>query len=918
MPHNMPLNSSNKTISTGLKTLNAAVIAALIVVSNANAAGLGKLTVLSSLGQPLRAELELTSVSKDEEGSLAVKLASVNSYKQANIDFNPALLSLQFSIEQRGTRKFVQVNSTQPINEPFIDMLLELNSSSSRLVREYAVLLDPPVTQRAPQLAQVTGQTSSRNSTITSASTVKADRLAQSSMAEKISPTPRSTAKVESKATSTGIKSEQSDSDYHVKAGDNLSSIAGQNLPAGVSLDQMLVALYRSNESAFLGKNMNRLRAGQILSIPDADAAHNISKSEARNVVLAQAKDFKNYRNTLASQVESAMPSGGAGSKQSGGGKITAKVEEQSTPASVLKDKLKVSRATGASAVANATIEDKIARDKAAAEAAARIKDLEKNVDDLQKLLKLQSKHMEELQNQANNAKLATPAPDATVKKLTPVESPAPIPPAAVVKPTPPAPPLPPVPPPAPAPLASSPTPSAAPPAPPVPSPMPPAIATASSPPVVAAVKPLQAPAPKPKIAPPPPPPEPSLLESVMGNPLLLPAGGVLLLVLVAVFGYRAWRNKRQQAEFLNSSSGASIMNSGLKNNSLFGSTGTGGQSVDTKNSIFNSNFVPSVSHLDTNVDPVAEADVYIAYGRDAQAEEILKEALRSQPTRNAIRVKLLEIYANRKDTRSFEILASELYSLTRGEGEEWQQVVTLGNSIDSTNPLYSSGKLQEQVIAKANAITAPTQPMSQLDFDALSASTEPRSVVAPMVEQKVPAQLLEQPLVDHQMKVAQTQSMDMDFDLGELGKKEPESTTLPTPSDAQSMFDVLDFELGKGESIDAALPNKTESHLGQHASTNAKPVTPTLAASPGDLPMEFNLADMNFDLDDIPAAVSVSHAPTTAAVSVNPEMATKLDLAVAYQEIGDKEGARELLEEVLKGGSAEQIGVAKTLLAKL
>ncbi len=137
----------------------------------------------------------------------------------------------------------------------------------------------------------------------------------------------------------------------------------------------------------------------------------------------------------------------------------------------------------------------------------------------------------------------------------------------------------------------------------------------------------------------------------MFGNPLVIGGAAALLVGLGGAFGiYRSYR-KRKEKSF-----GDSIITD-LKPegaNSLFGSTG--GQSVDTNNSVFNSNFAPSASQLDTNeVDPVAEADVYIAYGRDAQAEEILKEALRTQPDRNAVRVKLLEIYANRKDVRSFE-----------------------------------------------------------------------------------------------------------------------------------------------------------------------------------------------------------------------------------------------------------------------
>ncbi len=181
------------------------------------------------------------------------------------------------------------------------------------------------------------------------------------------------------------------------------------------------------------------------------------------------------------------------------------------------------------------------------------------------------------------------------------------------------------------------------------------------------------------------------MLDSLLGNPLIA-GGAAALLVGLGAFGI--YSRKRKQKSF-----GDSIINdSSLKANSLFGSTG--GQSVDTNNSVFNSNFAPSASQLDSNeVDPVAEADVYIAYGRDAQAEEILKEALRTQPDRHAVRVKLLEIYANRKDLRSFEVLASELYALTKGEGKDWQQAAALGQALDPKNPLYASGKLDPNTV---------------------------------------------------------------------------------------------------------------------------------------------------------------------------------------------------------------------------
>ncbi len=950
MPQNMHMNSSNTLISTGLKTLTAAVVSALILISSAEAAGLGKLTVLSSLGQPLRAEIELTAVSPDEADGLTAKLASPETYQQANIDFNPALLSLQFAIDQRNGRKFVHVTSSQAINEPFVDLLMELGGAKSRLVREYTVLLDPagqrqnqPVQLAAPAVARPPSNGSVPASANRSVATSNPQASFQPGPASTITDATRAAAAKAVRSAAVGStvpaatanpvvadQAPRGSGDYRVKKGDTLLAIANDNLPSGISLDQMLVALYRNNEAAFVGKNMNRLRSGQILSIPGADVARGVSQSEARSVVLAQSKDFKTYRNALAGQVEAAAANQAVESKQSGGGKIAAKVEDQATPASESKDKLKLSRgavaavgtAAGAAvgskeAAATAATEEKIAREKAEVEAQARVKELEKNVSDLQKTLELKNKNLAELQNQASSVKAAPATPAApAAAPAAPVASVATAPASASVAAT-----------------AS-------------------AAADAAPAPAVEAkpTAPAVAPVAKPKVAV-PAPTEPGFIDSISENPLLPPVGGVLVALLAGLGLFRYRRNRARQQAFLDSS-GAPITNSGLKGNSPFGSTG--GQSVDTKNSIFNSNFVPSVSHLDTNVDPVAEADVYIVYGRDAQAEEILKEALRSQPSRNAIRVKLLEIYANRKDPRAFEILASELYSLSRGEGEDWQQAAALGLSVDPANPLYGSGKLQEQVIAKADSITAPTQPMDGLDFNSLTAPTQPQE---PQVEDLVsaePVQLLE-PLTDSELGkhavAASAHGNDIDFDLEGLAAEGSanQNTVLLSAHDAgKAMLDSLDFDLDsklrpmpattaeKSAFASEAAPVLTDLEFppgGQPSAYQAttahidipaqpKPAvdahgTPTYAqhAEPMVAPLEFNLSGMNLDLDN---AVQAHTAVDNVAAAVgNPEMATKLDLAVAYKEIGDKDGARELLEEVLKGGSADQVDAAKALLAK-
>jgi len=146
-----------------------------------------------------------------------------------------------------------------------------------------------------------------------------------------------------------------------------------------------------------------------------------------------------------------------------------------------------------------------------------------------------------------------------------------------------------------------------------------------------------------------------------------------------------------------------------------------GGRQIDTAHSVFHSNFVPSLSQIDMNeVDAVAEADVYIAYGRDEQAEEILLDALRAHPERHGLRVKLLEIYAARKDRQRFGRLAAELRVLTHGQGQDWARAAQIGLSLEPGNHLYMPAKTSADAAA---ALTGFHQ-----SFNAAPASASPIS----------------------------------------------------------------------------------------------------------------------------------------------------------------------------------------------
>lgn len=905
-----------KIISYGVKTVIAASVATLLC-SGAYAAGLGKLTVLSSLGQPLHAEIELTSVSKDDAGSLGVKLAPVEAFQQANIELNPALFSLRFAIEQKAGRQFIRVTSTQPLNEPFVDMLLELSAENSRLVREYTFLLDPadlrrtqPVQVAAP-VAPAPSVAGPAAPSVVETRTVPAQESSQKSAAE-VSPASNRQISPSSKPSAAPAKppSASEIDDYHVKNGDTLGRIANQTKPEGVSLDQMLVALQRANPHAFIGKNINRLRSGHILSVPDAQAVQRIDATEARRTVLAQAADFNSYRSKLAGQVGETTPVKSDEAKQSAGGKITAKVEEQATASNAARDKLQLSKAgaaiqAGSDQIAGgARSADNISNEKALVDANARVKELEKNVSELQELLAIKNKDLAQRQEQGNTALASADPAEPTM-------------PAAEAVPATPA-----------------------------------DVAPIAAPPKVD--KPVP---PKAKVI--EPVSEPSFLDSLLDSPMLL---GVLAALVAALGGLGIYNARRKKQNAFQDSS--LLSDSSLKANSLFGSTG--GQSVDTNNSVFNSNFSPSASQLDTNeVDPVAEADVYIAYGRDAQAEEILKEALRTQPERNGVRVKLLEIYATRKDARAFEIMASELYSLTKGEGEDWEQAASLGIVLDPNNPIYAGGKPALNPASRQDAMTASTEQIEELDLAALLNTTQgldkaagtgesltsstsyfdntvheneiiaKEALDAPaheVAEPEVP--LVPEPELGHTLAPVdeppvQSAGLDFDFDLGDFGSKEisTSSTTNDLASSgltSASTSNTIDFDFLQDHDVaidadtatdDDQSPPSTDVvepslDLGMAEPAEDAPIEATLAPTPAD----FDLSGISLDLGASDAAMPIEEGhPSNAA-----EMSTKLDLALAYQEIGDKEGARELLDEVVKGGSGEQIEKAKAMIQKI
>ncbi len=422
----------------------------------------------------------------------------------------------------------------------------------------------------------------------------------------------------------------------------------------------------------------------------------------------------------------------------------------------------------------------------------------------------------------------------------------------------------------------------------------------------------------------------------------MLPLAGGLL-ALLAGFGIYRMRQRKG-----GSSVDSSFLESRLQPDSFFGSSG--GQRIDTAESVASgSSMVYSPSQLDAagDVDPVAEADVYLAYGRDLQAEEILKEAMRSTPTRVAIHNKLLEIYAKRRDARAFEVVATEAFGLTQGQGPEWDRACELGKELDPNNPLYQpggkpitkSGAVESFVGAGANTMPFASSTMSDssgaqasgtgdldldLDLD-FSLDEEPQPeehIDAAPADRARDAAMSDmgdlqstEALTSQAAETSGPSSMSMDFDLDFPSQPDHLQTSVlnatPAPGDAspamQAAQDAPTFDMSE-ETPDFGL----DMDFPAEAISPAPATKASLAGSP-EL-MTFDLNDLSLDLD---SPAEDTHASGEGSGQENP-LETKLSLAEEFRAIGDFEGARSLAEEVLAEASGSLKTKAGTFLADL
>jgi pilus assembly protein FimV len=887
-------------------SLTSVATAALLLLhtGGASALSLGRLTVQSSLGEALRAEIDITSMTPDEASSLRTTLASPEAFRAAGVDFNPVLSGAQLQLARRPDgRSYIKVTGERAVSEPFVDVIIDFTWASGRLQRAYTLLIDPPIRPSAPAPAAATTAPAMSPAPVQTTPIAPAPSTPRATRPSAPPPAPKPMAPPPPSPPPSSA-SEGGDT-YKVRAGDTLSSIASNHPRSGVSLDQMLVSLYRGNPQAFIDSNMNRLKSGVVLNVPDSASAKDVAPDEARKVIQAHSADFATFRQRLAGAAPTIK---GSEPERQATGQVQAAVKDRKTDTGATPpDRLTLSQGSakpGAEATLSKEAEKK-AKD-------TRVAELSRNVQELNKLAadtKAASKPA--APTPAAVAPVATPAPAKPGVQVPVAQAPAPTP-AKTVAPPPPAPP-----PPAPAPAkvvappppapAATPTPAVV--APP-PAPVPavtasaPAIdmpSAASVPEAAASPVPAPKPAPKKKVAPPPPVPEPSFFDSLTSNPWVLP-GAAGLVALLAGLGVMRLRRRQQDG-----AAETSFIESKLQPDSFFGVSG--GQRVDTRDGANSSSSLSySLSQLDAigDVDPVAEADVYLAYGRDLQAEEILKEALRSDPGRVAIRSKLLEVYAKRADTKAFDAQARQLLEQTGGVGDEWEKATELGRGIDPANPLYGGAGAVVQV-----DIDTSTEPPPDLreDFHPSTRGESPVEKTQPFTGEV---------LLD-------TAPGDLDIDLGSPSSVAGLESTRPLETASGGL------DLGAGDLRDmrssppkapapaAKAPLEPEDSILDlpmidlpEGETDGDSVQPTA-------PSSFDFGELSLDLGETKEEESTVRGGLQAEeIDESDPLARKLELADEFRRIGDMEGARDLLEEVVNKADGALRSRAQAMLDEL
>jgi pilus assembly protein FimV len=1003
------------------KLLGAIVAAALFLPETAYTLGLGEIEVNSALNQKLNANIELLSATPEDTETIIVKLASRKEFSRAGLDRPYLLNDLRFKSEVIDGVPHIKVTSSSPIREPFLNFLVEIDWPNGHLLREYTVLLDPPVfmTQLASPAPATQGgaadssgfRPSSSGSTnvvpVVTPGAVASPRPAAGSVAPAPQAQPQAVAQtyIPAPYVQQQVTINQPPGSYRIKSGDTAWSLANAMMPdQSITVEQMMIAMLRSNPESFIGENINGLKRGYILRVPDYNEIVSVNPDEARALVREQAALWRQYQQTQAGgQPSSAMPAdemGGSaysddGAVVSGEDDAYLEIVSAGSGTSTMSGKDPTEMSAQELRAELALARERVETERVEKEALQqRIDSLEQNLSDMKGMLSIEDDALSDIQALGQPAAsptqgemlepdkveaaaaemdesiaetddmLAEQRLDDAISEETEIadsdmttaedsaeteegES------AVFLDETS-----------ADAEPAEETTESA--------EPMQDEVVAEDTvtpePPIVS-----QSPA--------------DPLSKLLSDPILLAAAGGGLLLILAVIGLII--KKRREAAEDSEAPVAMDMNAddlesvaddiaaeaeveSLSDDQSaehdaaeeFDSDSTKILDSSVEDTIITEDSGSALAEEDEPRDDViAEADVYLAYGIYQQAEELLTQAIADNPDRDDYRVKLAETHYASKNAEAFVDVATEIKKRAGDEDTPaWKKVMIMGQDLCADNQMFQ-GSLVGGLDVDALAPKAPEMDFD-LGLDAVEETGEASSDVGlslddqplelPEMEQAEdePEEdlMIAEPVAEIEFDLSDTGAVEeapaedefsLDIDASELDIDIQEEAEEPVSSEDDEIHDVGDIDFGLDEETPAAeddeevaidltdeadaLDLDLDDAFGEEAPGSTTPAEPAAEEPVAEEPV---------------AEEPVAEEPVAEAGKVEPsssfdemtdeddfdlsslddvdEVSTKLDLARAYLDMGDHEGTRGILEEVIAEGNDEQKQEANELMAKL
>lgn len=870
----------------------------------AYALGIGDIRLHSSLNEPMNAEIPLVTSDTEELSDIRVTLASPEAFARAHLDRNYLLTKLRFTAKKNPNGSYViSVSSKEPIREPFLDFMIEIYWPEGRLLREFTVLLDPPDSFQEATAAnneddvsepegggRFAGQPEDRPPSL--------EPIPEKPRRRILADTGRSVAaKEEPMGNVTGT------SYGPVNRNETLSSIASQFQYPNLSPRQMLLALYRANPQAFYKPSMDALKAGATITIPDQDSIGRILGTTGFT-----QEPQKNGRPSTNAKTQATEPPEEASTESQLTLLAPSESKSSSEPATtVKKGKTGKSKEDLAIELADAAKQENESFRK-------RLADLDQQLSAMQRLLASKDEQIAALQ-----AQLRPPAKEG--QQAAPLT-------AAM----PPHPPEETAPPPSASQVVAPANPQVGAPTPEMPNVSPPVIPKAPEvrPTPQSATRPAmeQPPLNKPPRATTNPPAQkkpvestmPAKEEGILANLLDQPyylIGGATGLLLLGVL----WQFRRRRSLIIEDTE--SILTLTEKDKGFQQKQATPEPSIIVPNaseqsSVFRSSFLSEFTPSDFDalggemqeVDPISEADVYLAYGRYKQAEDLILGSLAQNSERDDCWLKLFEIHYATENAQAFEQYAQQLApSHMEAKPDFWEKIVEMGRELCPSSPLF---KYSAPLSPEPNALSSstPAEPKKDAEEDVYLFSPDDDGLES----YDYPANWA------HSAESAKNEpaqdvgsAVGYDFfstDESEDDKIKPsrKPTGVSTPLDVESKISLHQVQAFPAEEAIETPDESMEDMLAKLGTLSESESLRTVS--------EEKLTTIP-DIDSMQNGGLVGEEEGVYPSEEYDDFGSKLDLAKAYYDLGDAGTAQTILQNVLELGNSEQKSEAKALLDK-